>query len=121
MKEPNSGSGQDNYDKWQELARIKQERYEYAQSQNASGERQMAAGDLEGAIASFTEAIEYHGESVFRRNLAFAEGLLAARNRDYAKALAKFRRAISLHPASAGPVKAAMVSTAVQANWYLSW
>lgn len=115
-KESNSASGQSSAERWQELARIKQERYEAAISLNSYGERQMAAGDLAGAIASFKEALSYHGDNGIRRNLAFAEGLLAARNRDYATALAKFRRAESLDRANAGPVRAAMLRASEQAN-----
>ena len=115
-KEPNSASGQSSAERWQELARIKQERYEAAVSLNSYGERQMAAGDLAGAIASFKEALSYHGDNGIRRNLAFAEGLQAAQNRDYATALAKFRRAISLDKTNAGPVRAAMLRASEQAN-----
>lgn len=115
-KEPSSSSGQSSAERWQELARIKQERYEAAISLNSHGERQMAAGDLAGAIASFREALSYHGDNAIRRNLAFAEGLQAARNRDYATALAKFRRAISIDQANAGPVRVAMLRASEQAN-----
>lgn len=111
-----SGSAGSAAERQQELARIRQERYEAAISLNSYGERQMADGDLAGAIASFREALSYHGDNAIRRNLAFAEGLQAARNRDYATALAKFRRAISLDKANAGPVRAAMLRASEQAN-----
>lgn len=115
-RDDSSGAAGSAAERQQELARIKQERYEAALSLNSYGERQMADGDLAGAIASFREALSYHGDNAIRRNLAFAEGLQAARNRDYATALAKFRRAESLDRANAGPVRIAMLRASEQAN-----
>lgn len=101
----------------QRRAEIAAQRAEAAVLANKAGNDWLARGEIDRAIAAYREALEYDGgNAVIRSNLAHAEGIKLAGAGDYAGALAKFNRAISLSPRSTDAVRRSMAAAGQRAN-----